>query len=114
MFAAIAGLISELFIPAAIGAFAYSSVKSARTQEKAVEAQEEYYEAQIRSAGEYRELTKQQMEMQAQESNIVTLSKLIEQRSRPPQQQVLTTPVMSAAYSIVDRINIAIGNLMAG
>ena len=88
--------------------------KAGKSESKKARLQQQEQFGRELEAGEYfEELTKQQMELQAQSSNIKTLATLIEQRSQPPAQQLITLPA-TKEYSAVDQINQAIGKLFKG
>ena len=109
---------------AGLGVGAYSTIKGAQEAEKAreqmkkqaataaVQKQQEL-EFMEKQAGEYYGITRQQMELQAQQSNIKTLVDVISsQKSQPAAPpQVLTLPA-AKTYTPIERINQAIGNLL--
>ncbi len=109
---------------ATVGVVTYSAVESRSEQKEAKsEAKKQRFQQQEQlrrelgrelEAGEYfEELTRKQMELQAQSSNIKTLAALIEQQSQPAARQILTLPAATET-SAVDQINQAIGKLFGG
>jgi len=102
-------------IAAGTGIFgAYTTYKSTKQAEKARSTAEHFRQEELRfaekQAGEYYELSQQQMELQAQASQITTLANLIAAKRQPAQQEVFATPA-AKQYSVIDRLNQAIGNL---
>ena len=102
-------------IAAGTGIFgAYTTYQSTKQAEKARSTAEHFRQEEMRfaekQAGEYYQLSQQQMELQAQASQITTLANLIAAKRQPAQQQVFTAPA-AKQYSVIDRLNQAIGNL---
>lgn len=101
----------------AAGVGAYTAVESKRQAEKAESQAKKQWQVQQQrelEAGEYfEELTSQQMELQAQSSNIKTLANLIEQQSQPPVRQIITLPP-AEEYSAVEQINQAFDRFFRG
>jgi len=96
-------------IGAAVGV--YSIVEGQRRAKKAESAAEKQaqleWEMQERQAGEYFDLTKKQMELQSQGSQINTLASLIAGTKQPAEPQIFTLPA-AKTYSPVEQINRAI------
>lgn len=99
----------------------YSVVEGRRQAKKAESAAEEYaqreYEMQERQAGEYFDLTKEQMRLQTQAKDIVLLSDIFksqqqkqEPEPQPATQQVLTLPA-ATTYTPAQQINMAIDRM---
>lgn len=101
----------------AASAGVYTAVKSSREAEKTREAAErrtgQEYEYMEKQAGEYYQLSSQQMELQAQASQIKTLANLITEARRPAAPQVLTLPA-AKEYSAVEQLNQAIDKIVRG
>lgn len=99
------------------GVAVYSAVESKREAKKArSQAEEQWNQQQQREleAGEYFEdLSRQQMELQSQSSNIKTLADLIERQRQPVPRQVITLPP-AKEYSAVEQINQALDRLFKG
>jgi len=79
-------------------------VEQLRKEEMAV------YEKQ---AGEYYDLTAEEMELQAQYSQIQTLAALIEQSNQPAAPQIITLPA-AKEYTAAETINNAIHKVVKG
>ena len=95
----------------------YTAVKSGREAEKAREAAKkragQELEFMEKQAGEYYQLSSQQMELQSQASQIKTLANLIGQARQPAAPQVFTLPA-AKKYSAVEQINQAIDKMLRG
>ena len=106
--AGLAALVSE-------GYGVYTTVKEsqeAKAAEKAQKkAQQKALELAEKQAGEYIELTKEQMKMQSQYGTISTLASLIEKTSQPAEPMILTLP-QAKEYSAMEQINQAIGKFL--
>lgn len=108
-------------IGAAVGVYSIvesqKASKEAAKQAKAqVYAQEQAAKRQDilteKQAGEYFELTQQQMELQTQMATIDTLADLLVSRQAPPgETRIFTTPA-PVEYGAIERINMAIGDLL--
>ena len=92
---------------------AYTTYRSTKEAEKARSAATEMRQREMefaeKQAGEYYQLSQQQMELQAQASSISTLANLIAVKRQPAQQVAFTAPP-AKVYSAADRINLAIGD----
>ncbi len=97
----------------AAGTGAYMAVESRRASKKAEKLAEKQMGFQERQAGEYYTLTKKQMELQAQESNIKTLADIIESTKKPQAPQFYQLPP-AKEYSPIDEINRAIDKMFRG
>lgn len=102
---------------AAASATVYTAVEQSRATKKAeseakkIRAQQAEQFGRELEAGEYfQELGRQQMELQTQSSNIKTLANLIQAKSQPPAQQILTLPP-ATEYGAATQINQAIDKL---
>lgn len=102
---------------AGLGVGGYQVIKSTQEAEKArsqaasqFAQQQEFAE---RQAGEYYQLSGQQMELQAQMSSIKTLANLITETRQPAAPQVFTLPA-AKKYSAVEQINQAIDKIVRG
>lgn len=98
-----------MLIAAIVGTTVYST-ETAKSERKkaesaAKEMQQERLEAQSELAGEHRELTEKQMELQIGQRQIELLSNLyLEQDRREP--RILTLPASREPPGIIDRINL--------
>ncbi|MBA7627352.1 hypothetical protein ES703_34814 [subsurface metagenome] len=121
----IGGLAGKAAPIAAAGAQAYQSIASIEEQKQARKAAEKIAErkeqlgrqqiaAYERQAGEYYELTREQMEMQAQASQITTLADLITQRETKPAAQKVVTLPQRVELGPIEQINQAIDQLLRG
>jgi len=101
----------------AAGTGIYMAVKSSREAEKARSQAASQFREQMefteKQAGEYYQLSAQQMELQSQASQIQTLANLIGQARQPAAPQVFTLPA-AKEYSAVERINQAIDKMLRG
>jgi len=120
--AEIVALAAAIAPAAAVGVGVYSIVQQSRAakaaekmQEKAQTAaelqQQREFELYERQAGEHLELSKQQMELQAQAGNIMTLTDVLTRERPPAQPQILTLPP-AKEYTGVERINQAIDDML--
>lgn len=100
-----------------LGVGGYQVVKSTSEAEKVrSQAASQFAQQQAfteRQAGEYYQLSTQQMELQAQASQITTLANLITEARRPAAPQVFTLPP-AKEYSAVEQINQAIDKMLRG
>jgi len=91
------------------GAAVYSAVEQKKAADEAAKKQEEWYEFQERQAGEYMDLNREQMELQAQYANIKTLADAItEQRTEP--RPVYTLPP-AKSYDFAQNVNRAVDSV---
>lgn len=101
----------------AAGTGVYMAVKSSREAEKARSEAASQFREQMefteKQAGEYYQLSSQQMELQSQASQIKTLANLITEARRPAAPQVFTLPA-AKKYSAVEQINQAIDKVLRG
>lgn len=95
----------------------YTSVTSERAAKKAQSKAEKFREEELESreqqAGEYYQLSAQQMELQSQASQIKTLANLITEAKQPAAPQVFTLPA-AKEYSAVEQLNRAIDKIVRG
>jgi len=99
-------------VPIAVAGYSiyqgYSQSKEAKeASDKAERLRREEYARQERMAGEYYDLSKKQMELQAQGQNIQTLATLIDRTRQPAEPNVFYMPP-AKTYSPWERINKAI------
>ena len=99
----------------------YSLVEGKRQAKKAESAAEQYaqqeYETQERQAGEYFDITREQMRLQAQAKDIVLLSDIFKsQQQQLDQMQQTQTVTLPAAktYTPAQEINLAIDRMFRG
>lgn len=99
------------------GVGAYTGIKSTIQVEEARSEAASQFRQQMefteKQAGEYYQLSSQQMEMQAQASQIQTLANLITEARRPAAPQIFTLPA-AKEYSAVEQINQAIDKVLRG
>ncbi len=119
---AFATAIAPVAAVAGAGVAVYTAVESKRQAKKArsqakkqagmqAELAREQLEQVEWQAGEYYDISRKQMELQAQAHNIETLATLIERRSAAkPAARVYTLPV-AKTYTPAQQINIAIDKL---
>lgn len=93
------------------GVGVYSTIEAGRAAKAAESKQEDYLAAQERQAGEYYNLTRQEMELQSQASQIKTLANLIQSRRQPAEPKIFTLPA-AKTYGPVERINRGISDLL--
>ncbi len=112
--AAAAVALAPVIVPAAT---VYAVVKTAEAQKKAGKLAEKQVQQQTQmqlEAGEYYEqLTREQMELQSQSSQIKTLADLIATRNQPAPRQMISLPP-ATQYGPVEQLNQAIGRLFRG
>ncbi len=94
----------------------YAVVEGQRRAKKAESAAEELAQQQWaateRRAGEHFDLTAEQMELQAQQANIMTLADVLTSKPRTsPTPQMFTIPP-AKTYGAFDRINQAIADIL--
>lgn len=94
----------------------YSAIEQRKLAKKSLSAQKKLASRQLEQkgqyAGEYLQLTKRQMEMQSEQRQIDTLADLIAAKSDKP-RQVFTLPP-AKEHSAIDKINMAIGQMLKG
>jgi len=91
-----------------------SQAKAAKSEAKKQRMQQEAQFGRQLEAGEYyAELSKEQMELQSQMSNINTLANILAERGRPTEPQVVTLPP-AKTYKPAERINQAIDDFIKG
>lgn len=78
--------------------------------ERAAAIYQQELEFKEKQAGEYFEITKQQMELQAQAGQIRTLANVL-QRPPPAEPRVITLPA-AKTYSPIENLNRAIGKFL--
>jgi len=94
------------------GAVVYGVRKQSKAQEEAQDLAEQMYQTDLEAGEYYREISVQQMELQAQSANIQTLADLIAKKNQPQPPQLITTPA-PVEYSPVQQINQALAKLFA-
>lgn len=99
----------------------YSIVEGRRQAKKATSAAEKYaqqeYESQQRQAGEYFDITREQMRLQTRAKDLFLLSDIYKSQRQVEEQaqqvQVLTLPA-AKTYTPAQEINIAIDRMFRG
>ena len=113
---------AELVVPALIvGGTAAATIYTSGKQTKAAKSeakktrlqQEEQFGRQLEAGEYYAELSKEQMELQSQMSNIRTLANLLEAKGQPKAPQVFTLPE-AKTYTPAEQINRAIDQFIRG
>lgn len=96
-----------------MGMFSQQPAQTAAAAEEARAAAIYQQELEFREkqAGEYFELTKGQMALQAQAAQIQTLANILEERMQPARPLVFALPA-AKEYGPIENINRAIGNLL--
>ena len=93
-------------------AVTYGTYQQSKAQEEAQDLAEQMYQTDLEAGEYYREISVQQMELQAQSANIQTLADLIAKKNAPKPPQLITTPA-PVEYSPVQQINQALAKLFA-
>ena len=103
-------------VGAAVGVYSVVEQQRARktaasAAERAAALRQQELELKEKQAGEYFEISGRQMELQAQAGQISTLANLIEKAKEPAGPKIFTLPP-AKEYSALERINMAIGDLL--
>ena len=89
----------------------YSTVEAGRRAKAAEKQAKDQLAVSERQAGEYYNLTRQEMELQSQASQIKTLANLIAQRRQPAEPTVFTLPA-AKTYNPITKINQGIAEFL--